>query len=231
MGTATDHDADDHDPVDAEPTRTRSTAGRCAPRRTPPAARAHLRQQPGQRRHAPTPVTPPKVPAERGSRSFGARPRAASAPCSADGERPAPVRAAAAAARGAHLDPRGARRDGVRRPAGHAARQGDAARRPARRAGQGPARRGGLRRDLRPVLRAGEGGRPDDVGHGHGHGHDDLSDEGALEDFTLSEEPSDTPQQGHSTASRSTSATTSTPTTWPSSTTCTRRPTRSTWPR
>ena len=37
-----------------------------------------------------------------------------------------------------------------------------------------------------------------DTGHGHGHGHDDLSDDGALEDFTLSEEPSDTPQQGHS---------------------------------
>ncbi|HWM01188.1 MAG TPA: VWA domain-containing protein, partial [Actinophytocola sp.] len=36
-----------------------------------------------------------------------------------------------------------------------------------------------------------------DTGHGHGHGHKDLSDEGALEDFTLSEEPSDTPQQGH----------------------------------
>jgi hypothetical protein len=35
-------------------------------------------------------------------------------------------------------------------------------------------------------------------GHGHGHGHDDLSDEGVLEDFTLSEEPSETPQQGHS---------------------------------
>jgi uncharacterized protein with von Willebrand factor type A (vWA) domain len=34
-------------------------------------------------------------------------------------------------------------------------------------------------------------------GRGHGHGHDDLSDKGALEDFTLSEEPSDTPQQGH----------------------------------
>ncbi len=40
------------------------------------------------------------------------------------------------------------------------------------------------------------GGR--DTGHGHGHGHEDLSDEGALEDFTLSEEPSETPQQGHS---------------------------------
>jgi uncharacterized protein len=32
---------------------------------------------------------------------------------------------------------------------------------------------------------------------GHGHGHEDLSDEGALESFTLSEVPSDTPQQGH----------------------------------
>jgi uncharacterized protein len=38
----------------------------------------------------------------------------------------------------------------------------------------------------------------DDQGHGHGHGHEDLSDQGALEDFTLSEEPSETPQQGHS---------------------------------
>jgi uncharacterized protein len=37
-----------------------------------------------------------------------------------------------------------------------------------------------------------------DTGHGHGHGHEDLSDDGVLEDFTLSEEPSDTPQQGHS---------------------------------
>ena len=36
-----------------------------------------------------------------------------------------------------------------------------------------------------------------DVGHGHGHGHDDLADQGALEDFTLSDTPSDTPQQGH----------------------------------
>ena len=35
------------------------------------------------------------------------------------------------------------------------------------------------------------------TGHGHGHGHEDLSDEGALESFTLSEVPSDTPQQGH----------------------------------
>ncbi len=36
-----------------------------------------------------------------------------------------------------------------------------------------------------------------DTGHGHGHGHEDLSDEGSLDDFTLSESPSDTPQQGH----------------------------------
>jgi uncharacterized protein with von Willebrand factor type A (vWA) domain len=34
-------------------------------------------------------------------------------------------------------------------------------------------------------------------GHGHGHGHDDLEDTGTLEDFTLSEEPGETPQQGH----------------------------------
>src|ERR687890_802619 len=39
---------------------------------------------------------------------------------------------------------------------------------------------------------------PTVAGHGHGHGHDDLSDTGALDDFTLSEEPSETPQQGHS---------------------------------
>jgi uncharacterized protein with von Willebrand factor type A (vWA) domain len=39
---------------------------------------------------------------------------------------------------------------------------------------------------------------PTESGHGHGHGHEDLADTGALEDFTLSEEPSETPQQGHS---------------------------------
>jgi hypothetical protein len=38
---------------------------------------------------------------------------------------------------------------------------------------------------------------PTDAGHGHGHGHEDLTDTGALEEFTLSEEPGDTPQQGH----------------------------------
>ncbi|MHA6792473.1 VWA domain-containing protein [Pseudonocardia bannensis] len=38
----------------------------------------------------------------------------------------------------------------------------------------------------------------EEYGHGHGHGHGDMSDEGTLEDFTLSEEPSETPQQGHS---------------------------------
>ena len=37
---------------------------------------------------------------------------------------------------------------------------------------------------------------PDDGGHGHAH--DDLADTGTLESFTLSEEPSDIPQQGHS---------------------------------
>ncbi|ROR92865.1 VWA domain-containing protein [Nocardioides aurantiacus] len=32
----------------------------------------------------------------------------------------------------------------------------------------------------------------------HGHSHDDLSDEGELEQFTLSEEPGDVPEDGHS---------------------------------
>ena len=39
------------------------------------------------------------------------------------------------------------------------------------------------------------GGEPD--GHGHSHAHDDLVDTGDLESFTLSEQPSDTPQEGH----------------------------------
>lgn len=33
---------------------------------------------------------------------------------------------------------------------------------------------------------------------GHGHGHDDLADTGELETFTVSPEPSETPEQGHS---------------------------------
>jgi len=33
---------------------------------------------------------------------------------------------------------------------------------------------------------------------GHGHAHDDLADEGTAESFTISPEPSPTPQQGHS---------------------------------
>ena len=33
---------------------------------------------------------------------------------------------------------------------------------------------------------------------GHSHAHDDLSDDGALEEFTLSDNPGDNPQQGHS---------------------------------
>lgn len=41
-------------------------------------------------------------------------------------------------------------------------------------------------------------GEPEGTGHGHGHGHEDLSDTGELESFTMSEEPADNPQQGHS---------------------------------
>ncbi|MFE6286529.1 VWA domain-containing protein [Streptomyces sp. NPDC057877] len=44
---------------------------------------------------------------------------------------------------------------------------------------------------LRPV-----GGESD--GHGHSHAHDDLTDTGELEAFTVSDEPSETPRQGHS---------------------------------
>jgi uncharacterized protein with von Willebrand factor type A (vWA) domain len=36
-----------------------------------------------------------------------------------------------------------------------------------------------------------------ETGHGHGHGHGDLSDQGTLDDVTFSEDPSETPQQGH----------------------------------
>ena len=43
---------------------------------------------------------------------------------------------------------------------------------------------------LRPV--------PDEEAAGHGHAHDDLSDEGSLDRFSLSEDPGDTPQEGHS---------------------------------
>jgi len=34
--------------------------------------------------------------------------------------------------------------------------------------------------------------------HGHSHAHDDLADTGELESFTVSDEPSELPQQGHS---------------------------------
>lgn len=34
--------------------------------------------------------------------------------------------------------------------------------------------------------------------HGHGHSHDDLTDDGEVEQFTLSEEPGDVPEDGHS---------------------------------
>ena len=40
-------------------------------------------------------------------------------------------------------------------------------------------------------------GPADGTGTGHGHAHDDLVDTGELESFTLSEEPSETPQPGH----------------------------------
>lgn len=43
---------------------------------------------------------------------------------------------------------------------------------------------------LRPVV--------EDEGVGHGHGHDDLSDEGELTEFSLSDDTGDTPEQGHS---------------------------------
>ena len=64
---------------------------------------------------------------------------------------------------------------------------------------------------------------------GHSHAHDDLSDEGDLEQFTLSDNPGDNPEQGHSHGKPDDlQGATSTPRTWPSSTTCTRRPTAST---
>lgn len=43
---------------------------------------------------------------------------------------------------------------------------------------------------LRPVV-------PDDHEHEHTHEHDDLYDTGELQSFTVSEEPGDTPQEGH----------------------------------
>src|SRR6202158_3729239 len=43
------------------------------------------------------------------------------------------------------------------------------------------------------LVRVGGTGR----GPGHGHGHEDLTDTGELEAYTMSEEPSETPQQGH----------------------------------
>jgi uncharacterized protein len=44
---------------------------------------------------------------------------------------------------------------------------------------------------LRPVV-------PDTDEHGHSHEHDDLTDTGELESLTVSDEPSQTPEQGHS---------------------------------
>ncbi|MCV7225895.1 VWA domain-containing protein [Mycolicibacterium komossense] len=37
----------------------------------------------------------------------------------------------------------------------------------------------------------------EETAHGHSHAHDDLVDAGELESFTLSEEPSDKPEEGH----------------------------------
>ena len=71
----------------------------------------------------------------------------------------------------------------------------------------------------------------EDTGHGHSHAHDDLVDSGELESFTLSEEPSDNRNRVTNTASPPASGTTSSRRTWLSSTTCTRKPTRSTSPR
>ena len=70
-----------------------------------------------------------------------------------------------------------------------------------------------------------------DAGHGHSHAHDDLVDTGELESFTLSEEPSDKPQEGHEHGKPTSIRITSNRRTWRSSTTCTRKPTRSTWRR
>ncbi len=66
---------------------------------------------------------------------------------------------------------------------------------------------------------------------GHGHAHDDLSDEGELTGLTISDELSDTPQQGHSHGAPQDIREFFGPRTSPSSTTSTRRPTRSTWRR
>lgn len=38
----------------------------------------------------------------------------------------------------------------------------------------------------------------EEAGHGHSHAHDDLTDEGELESFTISDEPGDVPEDGHS---------------------------------
>ena len=73
--------------------------------------------------------------------------------------------------------------------------------------------------------------QPEDGRHGHGHGHDDLSDTGQLESFTLSEEPGQLPQQGHEHGAPSDIREYFDPDDLRRSTTCTRRPTRSTWPR
>src|SRR5271157_2713615 len=118
---------------------------------------------PRPRRSAPGPAPcPPDRAAARSPRAWRAdgRCRPERAGGRADGTQPAPVRAAAAPARGPRVGDRGARRHARR---GHPRRPGrsrDPAVRAAGGAGQGPARRGAVRRALRPLLpaRNGRGG-------------------------------------------------------------------------
>src|SRR5689334_19494023 len=173
-------------------TTPRSTAARCGRRRTPPAgsgtptaATRWATVSPSRRRRCPPSAAP------------GASGRAWAASAPSDGERDPPVRPTAAAAGRAHLHPEAldamvcAREPGMLRDKEQLR----------------SALRVALVKDRRDeevfdeifdqffaLVKVGGPG----VGHGHGHGHDDLSDEGALEDFTLSDTPSDTPQEGHS---------------------------------
>lgn len=75
---------------------------------------------------------------------------------------------------------------------------------------------------LRPVV---------DVEEEHGHAHDDLVDSGELQKMTWSPDPAADVQEGHSHGKPVESRSSSGPRTSPRSTTCTTRPTRSTWPR
>ena len=85
----------------------------------------------------------------------------------------------------------------TRRPARRARRPRDAALRAAGHAGQGPARPRASS-TASSTGSSGCGRWSADEEQGHWHAHDDLSDEGELEQFTLSDKPGDTPEQGHS---------------------------------